>query len=368
MDLDDSFNTLLMLDQWDHFNLTECEEVAHHLEKALPASFRFAHIATYEVGTQRRHIAHFDWQPFAEQAPVLFSLIPGATATLGFGQTHPFAVDEELVLDWQDYCFELQRACAHTTGASARDHRLKLECKILEKAFAHHSEQIEKDPLRPHYEAFYEYLTHILHPLRTVTLQPLLVEVDIEEADEVLPRPALTYFRYFNETIKREVTHIHRQGHCSIPQRHVAAFLRQHGFRLLTADEWEYICAAGSRALFYWESPTHEPTMNQDSWLALRNAFGLSIVKDSYQWEYIHDPSLMIGGDGGWAECGGAGLFAQAITKASAYRLPMNDKQINQGVYSPCFRRAYDLERVFFRQGKSTDWATAFQRLSREAR
>src|SRR5581483_6603853 len=93
---------LLNLALWDQLPLQECEHLARYIEKYLPSSFRFVHMATYEVGTQRRHIAHFDWQPPAEQAPVLFSLVPGATAILGFDQTHPFAVDDELVLDWQD--------------------------------------------------------------------------------------------------------------------------------------------------------------------------------------------------------------------------------------------------------------------------
>ena len=81
--------------------------------------------------------------------------------------------------------------------------------------------------------------------------------------------------------------------------------------------------------------------------MALRNTFGLSIAKDTYQWEYVSDPSIMVGGDEGWAECGGAGLFAQSLPRASAYHFALDDKQINQGVYSPCFRRAYDLEHIF---------------------
>ena len=340
-------DALLDLTLWDQLSFQACEHLARSIEEYLPPSFRFAHVSTYEAGTQRRHIAHFTWQPSAEQAPILFSLVPGATATLGFDQEHPFAVDEELVLDWQDYCLEMQRACARASETSAEDRHFALQCEILGKAFAPRSEQIEKDPLTPHYEAFYEYLTYMLHPLRTATLQPLLVEVGIKEAKKVLPQPVLTYFRYYHESIKREVTHINRQGHCSIPQRHVAAFLRQHGFRLLTADEWEYVCAAGSRTLFYWEKVADGPAMNKDAWRALRNAFGLCMVKDTYQWEYVLDPSFMTGGDGGWAVCGGAGLFAQTITRASSYRLPLNDKEINQGVYGPCFRRAYDLGHVF---------------------
>lgn len=323
----DLSEALLNLALWDQLSLQECDHLARSLEESLSPSFRFAHMATYEVGTQRRHIAHFSWHPPLKQAPVLFSLIPGATATLGFDQAHPFTVAEELVLDWQRYCLECGDDLVDTSLV------------------------IEKDPETPHYEAFYEYLTHILHPLRTVTLQPLLVEVTVEEAAKVLPRPLLTFFRYYSQALKREVTHINRRGHCSIPQRHVVAFLKQQGFRLLTADEWEYVCAAGSRTLFYWVDEQCEQRSQASSWDELRNAFGLSIAHDAiamdvpydYEWEYCADPTIMKGGDGGAL----IGYETAYLALASAYRLPLNNKQINQGVYGPCFRRVYDLKRTF---------------------
>lgn len=313
---------LLDLTAWDQLSEQECEQLAHYVAERLPSSFRFAQIATYEVGTQRRHIAHFHWQPVAEQAPVLFSLIPGATTTLGFDRAHPYVVDEDLVLDWQRYC---------------------LECG---DDFVDTSLVIKKDPDTPHYEAFYEYLTHILHPLRTVTLQPLLVEVCAEEAAKVMPPPILTYFRYYHKTLKREVTHVNRQGHDSIPQRHVVAFLKQQGFRLLTADEWEYACAASSRTLFYWVDEQFEYRGKASSWEELRNAFGLAIAQntsmDYYEFEYCADPTIMKGYDGGLI-----GYETAYLSLASAYRLQLSEKQINQGVSAPCFRRAYDLARAF---------------------
>ena len=346
MQLDGSLKAQLMLDQWDRLKRSECKKLARHLGRALPASFSFAHMATYKVGTQRRHIAHFKWRPSAKQAPILFALIPGATATLGFDQMHPFAVEEALVLSWQRYCIDLQSIPVDTTSA-ARDQRLELEYRIARKTFAHHGEQIEKDPLRPHHEAFYEYLTHILQPLRTVTLQPLLVEVGIENASKVLPPPVATYFRSFSETTGQRQIHADRKGHYTIPHRHVVAFLRQHGFRLLTADEWEYACAAGSRTLFFWDIALQKPDITLKSWMAQRNAFGLSMVRDTYQWECVLDPSIMTGGDGGWAECGSGNRFAQTIPHASAYRLPLNGEEINRGIYKPWFHRVYDLERLF---------------------
>lgn len=316
---------LFDLTSWDTLSAQECEDLARFVETRLPSSFRLSHLATYEVGTQRRTIAHFVWQPSSRLTPALFSLIPGATTTLGFDRAHPLAVDEDLVFDWQRCCLE----CGDDLVDAST---------IL---------MLKKDPTLPHYEAFYEYLAHLLHPLRSVTLQPLLVEVFAEEAAKVMPRPVLTYFRYYNKRLKREVTHINRQGHCSIPHRHVTAFLKQEGFRLLTADEWEYVCAAGSRTLFYWVNEQFEWSGDATSWEDVRNAFGLAIARDtialdgSDEWEYCADPTIMKG-DGGRL----IGYDTAYLSLASAYRFPLNEKQINQGVTGPYFRRAYDLKRA----------------------
>ena len=61
MHVDDSFKALFMLDQWDRFELIECEEIARDLEKALPVSFRFRTIKTCSFGDQKHHIAVFEW-------------------------------------------------------------------------------------------------------------------------------------------------------------------------------------------------------------------------------------------------------------------------------------------------------------------
>jgi hypothetical protein len=125
--------------------------------------------------------------------------------------------------------------------------------------------------------------------------------------------------------------------------------LRQQGFRLPSADEWEYVCAAGSRTLFYWIDKQFEYRSEASSWEELRNAFGLAIARDSiniepgYQWEYCADPTIMKGGDGG----GLIGYETAYLSLASAYRLPLNEKQINQGVHGPGLRRVYDLMEVF---------------------
>lgn len=140
---------------------------------------------------------------------------------------------------------------------------------------------------------------------------------------------------------------IYRGRHVTIPHRHVVAFLRQQGFRLLTADEWEYACAAGSRELFYWWNEECDMQGTASSWKELRNAFGLAIARDAicletdydYQWEYCADPTIIKGGGGGMVGCGDISY----ITFASAYYQKLSEEQVTMGVYEPQFRRVFDL-------------------------
>ena len=71
------------------------------------------------------------------------------------------------------------------------------------------------------------------------------------------------------------------------------------GFRLPTADEWEFACSAGSRSAWHWgDDPTGGPPE--------ANAFGLDIVRNTYVLEPLHEPRHYRGGDGGQREHGGA--------------------------------------------------------------
>ncbi|WP_201390088.1 SUMF1/EgtB/PvdO family nonheme iron enzyme [Ktedonobacter sp. SOSP1-85] len=304
---------------WDERSLSECEEIAHFIAAFLPHTFQFTRVEAYTVGIQQHQIALFEWRGTSQGTPCLFALIPGGTVTLGYDRNQRLVPSEELVCEWQEYNLEYHGDMVTIDG------------------------DLVKDILPANYKAFSTYLDNHSLPLRTVTLAPFLIETVAQEADRLLPPPLVTYFRHKSEWKKDGYLKYSVRGkHCSIPQRHVASFLKREGFRLPTSDEWEYACSAGSRTLFYWGNgyfTTEEPSAVPTS----RNAFGLEIANDTYQWEYCSDPAMMRGGDGGVTVCGWAGVLASSLPLASAYYLRLNEKQINNGVYSPCFRRVLSL-------------------------
>lgn len=305
--------TLFDLMIWDQLSEQACKQLAQHVAAYLPAPFRFTSLDTYETCARFRHVAFFTWQADAEQPPRRFSLIPGGSVTLGFDRAHPFAVERDLVIDWQQYCVKCQ-----------------VDVATLDKAL------VESEPYAAQYEAFYDYLARVLHPFRKVTLRPFLVETAAELAAGA-------------KRLRR--------------QAEVVARLKQEGFRLLTVDEWEYVCAAGSRTLFAEHFLDEEDSLgsfDEDKedfayqwaddqtvydmtkvWEKLRNAFGLSIATDRSRWEYCADPTLMKGGDGNKL----IGYDIGLLSLAPAYFHPLSEREISSGVSHAHFRRVYDLIR-----------------------
>ncbi|MFI7604479.1 hypothetical protein ACIBTV_05080 [Micromonospora sp. NPDC049366] len=61
------------------------------------------------------------------------------------------------------------------------------------------------------------------------------------------------------------------------------------------------------------------------------NLFGLVIGQDPYQAEFTTDPTVLCGGDGGAALCGGYGSFLSWLTLATAYREPDLAQAVHDG-------------------------------------
>jgi len=124
---------------------------------------------------------------------------------------------------------------------------------------------------------------------------------------------------------------------------------RAKGFRLLTSDEWEYVCGCGQQTLFRWgnhvpcdryptdmspkearyrrewvlsggklEPPAEGFTRDWDLHVK-PNGLGIFIASNPYHSELVAEAGVTRGGDGGCAICGGYGFFAGWLPLATAY-------------------------------------------------
>ncbi|WP_218022348.1 formylglycine-generating enzyme family protein [Nocardia amamiensis] len=95
------------------------------------------------------------------------------------------------------------------------------------------------------------------------------------------------------------------------------------GVRASTPDEWEYACGAGASTLFRWgdDSPDDGyPFDHRTGPHRKSNLWDLKIGQDPYRHEFTTEPTIVCGGDGGGATCGGSGFFLGWLTLATAYR------------------------------------------------
>jgi hypothetical protein len=105
------------------------------------------------------------------------------------------------------------------------------------------------------------------------------------------------------------------------------------GLRTASPDEWEWACGAGAATLFRWgdDCPDdgypydHETGPHREP-----NLWGLAIGQDPYKHEATTDRTVVCGGDGGSATCGGTGFFIGWLGLATAFR----DREFGQWLAS----------------------------------
>jgi hypothetical protein len=152
------------------------------------------------------------------------------------------------------------------------------------------------------FPALAEHLATVMLPRRTARLPALMVETSARPVESVAP---------------------------CLDHAELLSTLKKEGFRLLTSDEWEHACAAGTRSLWRWGEacPTDEEPYGEVRFSELKkpNAFGLNIAQNPYNSEFLMEPRRFRGGDGGEAVCGGYGYLAAWLTCASAYLWPWFD-------------------------------------------
>ncbi len=326
------------LAEWDRLPVDDQRRIATTVSRSQPDRFRGADLREHELGAARHRLPHF----LIENAE--FVLIPGGIANLGFDPREWTATPDERE-SWEKTAAELGLA----------------------------------DDVR-------SYLPSILSPPRTVRIAPCLVEVSPREvgwepaadddphvrellqpvelpaylpesmrasiAKRMSARPRTTG-HYSRDEVLRVVQHADGtvQASRNVLRHHsdVIRHIENGGFRLPTADEWEYFCGGGTSTLFRWGdhvpcdrypsdvSPEEAkwrlkwliadgdlappPDGFRPDWdLHLRpNAFGLSIATSSRGPELVQQPGRRRGGDGGASACGGEGFLKGWLPLATAW-------------------------------------------------
>jgi hypothetical protein len=281
---------MLTLSRWDQLDPSAQAEAAYAVASRLPQPFRFDGLETHELGQQRHRVAFFTWNE------ARFALIPGGPATLGYAPGS-FFPNEAQLQSWEE----------------TRDNHPKIALEF------------------PTIESYLEYA---LTPLRQVTLQPFLPEV---EATGDIRR----IYKDGQLTLKNKPI---RVTHPQVQER-----IAQEGFRFPTSDEWEYACAAGARTLWRWgdDCPmivVPRPHPKPIEWdLHLRpNAFGLLIGDKPSDVEFTAELGVLRGGDGGTRESVGAGRFVEWLALASAFEIKLRGPDPDRS-YWYRIRRAYSI-------------------------
>lgn len=303
-------------DEWDSALCDVRKRVANDLVRMLPDGFDFTHVSPYQLGGQAHPVAHYRYRG------ARFVLVPGGKVELGYDPA-TFSPSDEQAKSWR--------------GTVAQKTRFAI--------------QAGTNPMDPSLE---NYIRAVSSPHRTVTLQPFLMEVDATEAEtEPLPLDhpevlewakryqddALTWESFYDGcgplTISNNRLRVafNRDGPteayriCWKSGDECRQIVKEQGFRLPTADEFEHACRAGSRTLFRWGDRTPpdfepNPLLENPPWTRHRlpSAFGVNIAQNPWAYEYVMEPDVVCGGDGGCAVCSGSGTFCSWLTLSSAFR------------------------------------------------
>lgn len=208
----------------------------------------------------------------------------------------------------------------------------------------------------------YSYVQSVTTPPRKVTIAPMLVEIqptkiglEAISSEELKIQNLLQDFpdspsvncgdRYGFDRGKD--SSVAAWQIISKTQEDIATELAAEGLGLLTFDEWEYACGAGSTTLFRWGdfSPSDfYPTKNLADWkLDLQpNLFGLHSAQNPYDCEIISDKHTVPGADGGCSICGGTGSFRGWLPLA-AYWEPDVLEWLDEGISGNFMRRVIPL-------------------------
>lgn len=118
------------------------------------------------------------------------------------------------------------------------------------------------------------------------------------------------------------------------------------GMGLLSSDEWEYCCSGCSRRLFRWGNKIQRKLFEpEESVLAEPNMFGLHIASMGFGPELVEDGEKV---KGGWMDASSANIVEKLLPYSSYYRNEMDaldgkeEESLPAGYY--CVRRSIRIE------------------------
>ncbi|AFZ09971.1 hypothetical protein Osc7112_5760 [Oscillatoria nigro-viridis PCC 7112] len=291
------------LQEWQKLSEEQKNRYSQELAAHLPQSVIFKGLRFYPDGGPELSIAIFEYEG------ALFSLMPGGEVQIGCEAGNFRPTDEQI------------------------------------ESFQRSAEEFGFD------RDIYSYVQSVTTPPRKVIVPPLMVEtkptiiglelISLEElkiqnllknnpdcraarivnCSDLKPDSSYGFKRCQDGSI--EAWQILRKTY-----EDIQAELASEGLRLLTFDEWEYACGAGSTTLFRWGDFCPDDCYPGDCYpddisdwkLHLQpNLFGLHIAQDPYDREIISKKLYFRGGDGGCTICGGSGFFLGWLTLATAY-------------------------------------------------
>lgn len=295
----------LQLHEWEQFSEMQATRYSEELAIYLQQPIVFQGLQRYCCGSRALTIAHFNY------AGALFSLIPGGEIQLGY--------------EARDFC--PTQAQSESFYESAEEYGIDMN--------------------------IHSFIQSVTTSPRRVKLPAILVEVRATEIGlKPMSAEASEVQKFFKEYPNSRGVEVYKQyrfkrgEYGSIAAWRIAkktheeieTELTSNGLRLLTLDEWEYVCGAGSTTLFRWGDfcPCDRyPTDNtadearrrtpfepdEPDWNLHRqpNLFGLPIAQNPYDLEIIADRGKIRGGDGGCSICGGYGFFLGWLPLATAY-------------------------------------------------
>jgi hypothetical protein len=207
------------LQEWQKLSEEQKYRYSEELAAHLPQSVIFKGLRFYPNGGPELSIAIFEY------GGALFSLMLGGEVQIGY-ETDNFRPTDEQIESFQD---------------TAEEYGFDLD--------------------------IYSYVQSVITPPRKVTIAPMLVEIqptkiglEAISSEELKIQNLLQYFPYSPSVNCGDRYGFDRGKDGSVAawqiisktQEDIATELAAEGLRLLTFDEWEYACGAGSTTLFRW--------------------------------------------------------------------------------------------------------------------